>query len=306
MDKLTCLSVIRPHKQKPVIEITFGVESTGNVDCEIFLTSDEHYDSKDCLRSLIKQQWDFAKERDMPIISLGDFLDVMGGKDDRRSDKRSLRPEYSYGSEAEDWSYLGAVAKDAIKFLENYKDNLLVMVKGNHEESIHKHKEFAISNLLTEVLREKGSKVLSATYRGFIRLRFVELDNPGRMLGQHDIFYTHGGGGNAPVTQGALWVSRVLAYAAADTYIAGHIHTEWNMSRSIVGLSPKGHLTNDKKLFIQLGTFKAFNMGDEWAARMGLGTPALGAQKLGIQIRREKNIRSVSAVATRLHQHTLL
>ena len=73
------------------------------------LTSDEHYDNKKCDRKALKKHLDQAKANDWGWISFGDFYDCMGGKWDKRSSKKDIRPEYNKG-----W-YFDEVRKDVVK-----------------------------------------------------------------------------------------------------------------------------------------------------------------------------------------------
>ena len=304
MDKLHLLDLRKSKHNKEITVITFGVRSTANVDCELACFSDVHYDSKDCDRALFKEQMDQAMDRGQYQLHLGDMFDAMGSKKDPRTDKRSLRPEYSHINEEKDESYLTKISDDAYKFLAPYKDRMLVLVKGNHEEGIHRHHEYSINNVLASRLRdEAGGVVLPATYRGYIILKFVELDNPKQSLGKHIIYYTHGNGGSAPVTHNVITAARLAEQFDADTYMMGHVHKEWAMTRTMVKVNSNDRMIQNRRLFVQLGTFKRFNMSDPWAAMKGMGPISIGSTTLGIQIRRRKNIRSVASTATRSFVH---
>ena len=80
----------------------------------VLLTSDEHFDSKDCDRKLLKKHHEQAKERNAIILKLGDIFDCMGGAYDPRSGKGDLRPEYNVKN------YFDVIVKDAAKFYEPY------------------------------------------------------------------------------------------------------------------------------------------------------------------------------------------
>ena len=50
----------------------------------LMVISDVHWDSKDCDRKLLKKHLNSALEQDAAIIIIGDFFDLMEGRNDMR------------------------------------------------------------------------------------------------------------------------------------------------------------------------------------------------------------------------------
>ena len=303
MDKLKCLSVRKLHNNVNVTEITFEVPHDRESRFEIFLSSDEHYDSKDCDRRLLKEHWDLAVERGQYILSFGDFFDLMGGKFDKRTGKGSLREQHSYGSVERGFNYITAVMDEGYEFLREYKDNLLFLTKGNHEDSVQRIHEITVTHKMVEQLRNEGAKTEYGPYRGFLRLKFVAKGNPNKAIAVQDVYYSHGSGGNSPVTKGTIQTARMSDYIEADIYVVGHIHNEWQLTQNVASLTTQGHMLAKRRLFLQVGTYKRFNMSDSWAAMKGMGPPAIGGTILQFDIKRVNNLRTVSTAAIRSHYH---
>jgi len=62
------------------------------------LISDIHIDSPHCDRKLLRRHLDEAKGDGAGVLIFGDLLDVMQGRDDRRSSKADLRDDYKSGA----------------------------------------------------------------------------------------------------------------------------------------------------------------------------------------------------------------
>ena len=287
-----------------MLEITFSVPKDGNFRIPLLISSDEHYDSKQCRRDLLKEQWGYAKENGMFILSCGDFFDLMGGKYDPRTAKNDLRPEYVISDE-DDHAYLNLVMKSGVEFLKDYKENLLLLVRGNHEENIRKRHEFSVVSHVVMMMKNLGALVVNGNYRGFIRLRFVTDSRPHSSFFSYIIYYTHGTGTNATVTKGVIHVNRVAEQASADCYISGHIHNEWSMSNSHLYVDQKGGVREKRRLFIQVGTYKKGSLKEEYSAKRGFGSPALGATILELEYKRRGQTRSLSANCKRMHRHDM-
>jgi len=207
---------------------------------------DVHYDSIACDRQTLKRVLDEAKEKNAKIIFGGDFFDVMGGKFDKRTKKSDIRPEYNVGS------YFTDIKKDAKKFLLPYKDQIVLMILGNHEESINQRHEF---DLLGDFIETLNPSILYGDYDGFIKFMFSYDGKEGGRLSKL-MYYTHGSGGNAPVTNGAIQSARRQDTVDADMYISGHIHTEYQMPRTMFKVTEGHKIITQKKYHWQVGTFK--------------------------------------------------
>lgn len=238
---------------------------------KVLLISDVHFDSKKCDRKLLKQHLDKAKESNAKIFIFGDWFDCMGGKYDKRTTKEDIRPEYNTQT------YFQDICRDSAKFLKHYKDNLVLLADGNHETSVKLRHEFDLLDDLRERLNpdfETNEKIFRGKYNGFIRFQFQKHNT----RQSKTLYYTHGGGGNSPVTQGSIKTNRRQESIIADMYVAGHIHTEFEMPRTIVILNEQSIVNVIKRYHWQLGTYKNEFMSGGWADHKEFRAASIGGR----------------------------
>ncbi len=276
---LNTIKILYMIKKKKQIKMAYKTEIKN--DCVVIrmtyqkdweqwflLHSDVHYDNKKCERGLLKAHHEEALERNAGIIDFGDFFDVMGGKYDPRSGKADIRPEYCKGS------YFDAVVNDAASYLQRYKDNIIMIAEGNHEISIQNRQEI---NLTDRLIEKINPNIIKGKYTGWLRFQF-EHEAGGSRVGK-TMYYTHGSGGNAPVTRGVLQTARRQDFIDADILVSGHIHTEFALSRPRIKLNDQGNQVIYEQEHIQLGTYKDSTNG-QWENMKGFAPPSLGGRWL--------------------------
>jgi len=236
---------------------------------ETLMISDVHFDSKKCDRNGLKKIMDEAVKRDATIFIFGDWLDVMGAKYDPRSGKSDIRPEYQNGN------YFESVVDDSVKFLKPYADRLAFICQGNHELSVKKRHEIDLLSVISYKLKaEAGWTGLIGEYEGWLVFRYAY--GGVTRIGCR-CFYTHGTGGNAPVTRGVIQTNRRQVSIDADLYISGHIHTQWAMPTTRRQLTQSGVEHLREALHLQLGTFKESHKDRSgWEAMKGFSPPSIG------------------------------
>ena len=234
------------------------------------LISDIHFDSKQCDRNLLRKHLNEALNLNARIIVFGDWFDAMGGQLDRRTTKSDIRPEYNTKT------YFDDIVIDSVKFLKPYRNNLDMFANGNHETSITMHHEIDILG------GERGLctylDALHGGYNGFIRFNFEH--NTGGHRSSKIMYYTHGGGGNAPVTKGAIKSARRQDYVLADFYVGAHIHTEYEIPRPQARLNDQCNVILHKPVHWQLGTYNNTFMDGGWADHKEFPPPNLGGRWL--------------------------
>ena len=237
------------------------------------LVSDIHYDAIGCDRKLIKKHLDQAVERNAGIFLLGDTVDLMQGKKDKRAAKHALRPNYMFDD------YLGAVMEDAAKFLAPYAQNIMFISQGNHELGYKKHHEIdPLSILATHIKADTGIRPIIAPYTGWMQFK-CEFDRSGGRRKTVRLKYHHGTGtGGAVVTKGAINSNRAVSMAEADVYVRGHIHTRFSMQMPYERISANGTIIEDQnRIYLQTGCYVTdYKNGDSWSQQRGFGSPALG------------------------------
>ena len=236
------------------------------------LMSDIHFDSKKCNRILLKKHLEEAKEKNANIFMFGDIFDCMGGKYDKRTTKSDIRQEY------QTQTYFQDIVKDAAKFFMPYADYIVLLSDGNHETSIKQRHEIDLLDDLAFRLDRTGEQVLRGKYNGFINFRF-ELPKTGASR-RKIMYYTHGGGGAAPVTRGAIKSNRRQDMIIADYYVGGHIHMESEIPRPQASITIKNVLKIKDCYHWGLGCYKDEFGGGGWADHKEFAPASIGGRWL--------------------------
>lgn len=182
-------------------------------------------------------------------LGMGDYCDFVQLSDPRFA--AGALAEWVGLAELED---LSAAQRD--RFLEIVKpiaDKCLALLKGNHENSIHRHYERAIFDEI--VAKVKGMmrdppQVLGLGYSGWVRLT-LERGGTAEQKGHYwtsEIFAHHGWGGGRLAGGRALKLERAMRYYDADLILIGHHHSLLKDSTSVLSLTRAGRLRQrDKK-----------------------------------------------------------
>ena len=219
--------------------------------------ADVHFDSVFCDRHLFKSLLDEARERDAPIAIYGDFVDVMQGKSDKRSDTGELRKEY-VGIPG--IKYLDAVVEDCVSFIEPYVPWIQFISDGNHGQSVASHTEH---DVVVNICRILG--VQHMRYSGWVKYQGKK-DTGGHKWSRVEYFH-HGSGGDSPVTLGMIGTNRRQASYVADIYVSGHNHNEFTANRPYAMVSNSGRELVVDTLHINIPSLK-----DEWSSHGGFHT----------------------------------
>ena len=236
---------------------------------DFLFISDVHWDSIFCDRKLLFKHLDEAKERNARILIFGDFFDAMGGKYDPRTSKADIRQEYSTQH------YFDDIIMDAAAQLKPYKHLIDMISEGNHETNVKKRHEV---DLLGEH-RGLGMflNCFKGRYSGFIKFQFAL----NRSDGTYKVLYwTHGAGGNAMVTQGAINTNRRQESIIADWFVSAHIHTEFDMTRTRSRIDSHCNVRNEKIFHWQLASYYNPYLSGGWGDHKEHRAPALGGRWL--------------------------
>ena len=225
-------------------------------DMWAMLSADWHWDNPKCRLDRLERDLQEAQRVGAMVVSAGDLFCAMQGKYDKRSSKDSIRPEHMAGS------YLDKLVDTATEFLAPYRDVMGLITLGNHETAIYGRHETCLITRLVERLRMMGSQCQRGGYNGWIQ--FVGKSRSGSAQGQYRVYYHHGSGGDSPVTQGLLGMSRVSQYVDADAILSGHIHTRNLSMISRERLSPQGIRKVTETALVRCSTYK-----DEYAPLEG-------------------------------------
>jgi predicted phosphodiesterase len=183
------------------------------------LISDVHWDSPHCDRAMLKRHLAQAREQSAGILVFGDLLDGMGGKNDKRAVKSTIRPEDQKDN------YFDVLVDGATDYFTDYQQNLVMIGEGNHESAVRKHNE---TDLLSRLCRNLGTNYMG--YSGFVRFMFQ--GQKGSRTTRR-LYFHHGYGGGGPVTKGMIGNTRRSSMVDADIFVSGHIH-EASVSENVV------------------------------------------------------------------------
>jgi predicted phosphodiesterase len=233
--------------------------------------SDVHWDSKDCDRKLLKKHLNTAVEQDAAIIIIGDFFDLMEGRNDMRRSNTARAEHYAP-------NYLQKVVMDAAEWLQPYAKNIAMISNGNHETSVAKHTQVQTLTWLCYELRKQGSQVIEGDYQGFFVVRAVYEYEGKNTYFPYKIFYHHGLWGGI-ISKGTQSVMRFGAVVPdADMIVTGHTHDQWMMLHTRYKLNKAYDVTLEDQIHLKLGTYKnEFKTGNGFAVeKIGLPKPIGG------------------------------
>jgi hypothetical protein len=222
------------------------------------ITSDEHIDSPKCDVKLLRHHMSQAVDRGAPMFKLGDTLDAMQGKGDKRSDKTDLADKHRRSD------YLNSLVEEAVLFYEPYKENLAYIGYGNHETSLIKHYEFDAVSFIVRDLQLQGSPVVKGGYRGWVKFLFTR-KGKGSWRQSVNLYQIHGYGGGGPVTKDVIQASRKAVYLPdADIVVSGHTHDRNVFPIERIRLSDHGKESQSTQYHIKTGGYKnAFENHDQ-------------------------------------------
>lgn len=193
----------------------FYTEAKAGKAIKLGLFSDIHFDSPDCDREALKSHFDFCKKDGRYIMINGDWFDAI-----ILSDRKRSVPHLIENTDQQ----LNKKLQESYDFLKPYRDNIIFMGRGNHEESIIKFNGIDMLQMLTTMLNmDNEHKILYGNYSNFLRFTFQQTGR-NKSKYTYDIYATHGFGGNAPVTKGIIDYSRINKSVLADLIWTGHRH----------------------------------------------------------------------------------
>jgi hypothetical protein len=154
------------HHGKNIHVIKVPRPSCKNVEQWVLLLADNHIDNpaarNDVLTKLLAQ----AVERDAVTIIVGDFLDLMQGRNDRRSNKSALRSALLTDA------YFDRVVDMGADLLAPYASHIAVLAAGNHETGWLRHNESDPTAHVVRAVKERAHSPIGAGgYGGWIKFQ---------------------------------------------------------------------------------------------------------------------------------------
>ena len=215
---------------------------------DFYFCSDVHSESINFDRELFLAEMNEAKNKNAIIHIGGDFWSLISPKDFKR-----------YTASNDTISIDGLInrlLRDGEKLLTPYVDNIHFISTGNHETSYLKYHGVDITLFLVDRLNRIRSKNLPAIiyggYSGFIRYKFKWAENG--CIKKLDLFYNHGQGGTAEVTDGIIDLKR-RQYVIADLIWLQHKHKKVMTTWSKLSLRNNGDVQTTKTIGFITGCF---------------------------------------------------
>jgi len=195
------------------------VSFENQTNAKIMLTSDIHFDSKHFDRALFNDHMQLARNENMLIIINGDLFDAMQGRNDPRRSHGGINDELTKGA------YFDNLVQSGVNLLEPYKDLVIGIGQGNHEESVLKHYGTDLTARIVEGLNGAGGDCVNLGYEGYILFSLLWKQTSKSALHTFKMYYHHGAGGSAPVTKNAIKANRrAVPRSDADIIHTGHTH----------------------------------------------------------------------------------
>lgn len=266
---------------------------TRNLDVNILMLSDLHWDNPKCDRELLKEHLDFALENNYRVHINGDFFCLMQGKYDRRKSKESIRPEHNVNN------YFDAIVNTAVEWFKPYAHLIDVIGYGNHETSIIKNQETDVLQRFVDLLNatsETDHTVYTGGYGGWY---IIVIDSK-----PYKIRYFHGSGGGGIVTKGAINLTRAKEmYEGFDCFTMGHIHENAERTDTVSTLTKNYNPINKDLLLLLTGTYKEeYNDGYMgWHVERGAPPKPVGGRLLTLHYHKDQACnRTIKTTSKRL------
>lgn len=224
------------------------IEITAGKAARLVLFSDTHDGSAFFARKTFRQ---FLRDNmedapDSYLMGLGDQLDCIVPADIKRFQLSIIDPKFLVSPHPDE--VLDAQAKDFVELLDPYKDRLIGLAEGNHEEQIRRRYG---TNIHRRICNELGCENLGRSFLMVLRLRTGTVGPRSIRIYGH-----HGHGGGSRTAGGNLTkYAYFLSSYDADIYLAGHSHDLWVKKIARIGINENGKMQHKNMVLANTGTF---------------------------------------------------
>ena len=210
-------------------------------ELETFWVSDVHLGHHCCDEDLFRRNLEMIAKRGMPFADLGDLVEC------------ATRDSVGSGV-YEQKEIVDAQIERAVQLYEPIKDQLKVMIPGNHEARVFKSSGLNITKQM--------ARRLSVKYGGLGGFHDIKVGNQ-----RYSVYATHGGSGASTVGGKFNAVLRLGQNIDADVIIMGHVHDTIYHSRERIALNSKGQKENNTQHLVINGSY--VNWWDSYAQVKG-------------------------------------
>lgn len=232
------------------------------------------YAAKNHFKRFLKDNMD---HNNAYLIGMGDHIDAIVPADIKRFQASTIDPTYLADNPDE---MLMNQANDFCSMLEQYKDRLLLLVEGNHCESIRKRYGFSIHRMICNNLGTLNGG------RSFMML--LKLTDPVNRRTRSMVIMGHHGWGGGCNTQGGSIskYARLISGYEADLYITAHDHDYWVKKIARISLNNSGKIQHKNQVLCNTGAFMrtlSDNENCSWSESKGFPPRVLGGIVLDLK-----------------------
>lgn len=219
----------------------------------LYPLGDWHWGHPNCQQDTIEGYLKSAEEKDALILLMGDLIE------------NSTRASVGAGVYEQIQNPDDQIA-DVLDVLEPYKDRIVGMLTGNHEERSFKDSGIDPSRYMSRVL---GVPYLR--YGGFLRLSVGPVG--------YTAYVSHGSSGSATSSGKLNAVKKLAAIADADVYLMGHMHELLldTVIRKYLDLRTKA-VKDRRQHFVVTGGFLSYE--DSYSEMKNYAPSKIGAPRL--------------------------
>jgi len=245
---------------------TYDVPANQGDEISVCLMSDVHFGAATCDVGRWQSDLRKAKARGSLIYILGDIFDALVPSDTKRFRNEANDSEYRVND------LLDVVIDDCADILWSVREQIVLCLRGNHEDTIIQRCHTDMVRRLCEKLSDKKHAV---HYGGIGCSHVLRMTDDGGKSCQCRMALHHGAGGNAPVSKGVMQFSRMKL----DGYdIIAHGHTHNLTVTPDVRQSINGHGTVEHRTRYDISTGGYLNqsLGESYATRKNLQQSPIG------------------------------
>ncbi len=214
----------------------------------LVLFSDTHVGSSHFARKKFKQFLSSAMDHPNAwCMGIGDQIDCIIPSDQKRFQMSAIDPQYRVSEKPDE--LLDLQCEDFVSLLDPYKDRLLGLLEGNHEEQVRRRYS-------TSIHRQICTK-LECENLGRSCLLLLKLSQNGAR-GRNVTLYAHHGFGTGTVSEGysITKYSRLIYSYDADIFITAHDHQCWVKRMARIGITNTGKMQDKDIILCNTGAFK--------------------------------------------------
>lgn len=230
------------------------------------------------------------------FVGMGDFFDALVVSDKKRFRLSNIDKKYFDCNNPD--QFLDTQVEDMTELLLPYKDKILGLIRGNHEDEILKRYN---TDLCWQLCKNLGGSHLDWGYSALILLniRFARTGPSGGSKSRAvKLFLHHGFGGGTRTEGGAISsYARFITYYSADIYLVAHSHQLWSKKIARIGINKNGDWEDRSVILANTGTWKR-SLSDTvvptWEERMGFNPRLLGGTVVELKLNRHNSFPDIS------------